>query len=114
MPSSELHFGALREMAACERQGALSCRGKPINSGAPQHAQAYRDTLYRVSKSQIRRGRRATPSSKSQRSAELLYARIKCANGRLSEREAVSDHGLFSSYDSQPEAADGQDSRCVF
>ena len=26
--SSELHFGALREVVTRERQGALSCRGK--------------------------------------------------------------------------------------
>ena len=56
----------------------MSCRGKP--GGAQQHARAYRGTLYRVSKHQIRRGRRVALSSMSQGSAELLCARIKGAN----------------------------------
>ena len=45
--SSERHFGALRDEVERERQAA-HCRRKP--GRAPQHAQAYRGTLYRASK----------------------------------------------------------------
>ena len=42
-------------------RGKWRCRGKP--GRAPRHAQAYRGTLYRVSKHQIRRGQKAVRSS---------------------------------------------------
>ena len=81
--SSELQIGALRELAA---RGEHYGRGKP--GRAQQHGQAFRDTLYRVSQHQIRRGRRVTRSSTSQGSAEPLCARIKGANQEVSEGKA--------------------------
>ena len=72
--SSELQLSALREVAARERQGALS-REKLV-------------ALYLVGTHQIQRGRRAARSSTSQGSAELLCARIKGANREVSEGKA--------------------------
>ena len=63
---------------------------------------------------QIRRGRGAARLSPSQRSAELLCARIKGADRRFLREKLVSDHGLFSSYVGQQGAANGQDSGGVF
>ena len=99
-------LGALREEAAHERQMTLS-RGKP--GRAPQHAQSYRGTLYRVSKHQIRRCRRAARSSMIQGSAEPLCARIKGASRVVLWEKLISDHGLLSSYKSQQGAVNGQD-----
>ena len=78
-------------------RGWWRCRGEP--GRAPQTVQAY--TLYRVSKHQIRRGRRAVRSLTSQGSAEPLCARIKSANREFLRGKLISDHGLFSSYESQ-------------
>ena len=70
--------------------------------------------LYWVDTHQIWRGWRAARSSTSQGSAESLCARIKGANGKVSEGKAISDHGLFSSYEGKQGAANGQDSWGVF
>ena len=73
--SSERQLGALREEVARERR-------------APQHAEAYRGTHYRVSEHQIQRGQRAAQSSTRQGNAEPLCARIGGAKRRVSERKA--------------------------
>ena len=79
LPSSNLvPFG--RWWHATSR-GQRQRRGK--SGRAQQHTQAYRRTLYRVSKHQIRRGRRTTRLSTSQGSAEPLCARIKGANRKI-------------------------------
>ena len=70
--------------------------------------------LYRVSKHQIRRGRREARSSMSQESAEPLCARIKGANREVSEGKKISDHGLFYSYEGQHGEANGQNIRGAF
>ena len=94
--SSELRFSALRE------GGGTREVGSPVAESLV--------ALYRVGTHQIRRGRRAARSSTSQESAEPLYARIKGANREVSEGKAISDHGLFSSYEGRQGAANGQDS----
>ena len=80
--SSELQIGTLRELVA--RGG--HCRGKPDR--AQQHRQAFRGTLYRVSKHQIRRGRWVNRYLMSQGSAEPLCTRIKDANREVSKGQA--------------------------
>ena len=52
--SSERQFGALREELALKRQVGGTVAGNLVGGRAPQHAQVYRNTLYRVSKRQIR------------------------------------------------------------
>ena len=66
--------------------------------------------LYRVGTHQIRRGRREAQSSTSQGSAEPLCAILKGANREVSEEKLISDHGLFSFYEGQQGAVNGQDS----
>ena len=78
--SAELQMGALRELVA--RRG--HCRRGKLGR-AQQDGQAFLGTLYRVGKHQIRRGRRATRSSTSQRSPEPLWARIKGVTREVSE-----------------------------
>ena len=73
LTSSELQFGALREVAA--REAGSTVEESPV-------------ALYRVGTHQIRRGRRAVQSSTSQGSAEPLCARIKGANRKVSEGKA--------------------------
>ncbi|CAM9850098.1 unnamed protein product [Ascophyllum nodosum] len=78
-------------------RGRDQCRGEPIV------------VLYRVGTHQIRRGRRAAQSSTSQGITESLCARIKGgANREVSEGK--TDRCLFSSYEGQQGAANGQDS----
>ena len=93
-------------------RGREHCRGKPGRE--QQHVQAYRGTRYRASKHQIRRGQRAARSSTSQGSAEPWRTRIKSANREVSEGKADSDHGIYSSYDGQQGAANGQGNCGVF
>ena len=85
-------------------------RGKP--GRAPQHAQAYRGTLYRVSKHHIRRGRREGQSSTDQ--GNPCTRESNAQTGGFLRGKLISDHGLFSSYESQQGGANGQDSRGVF
>ena len=75
--SSELQFGALREvlMVARERQGGTVAESLVRGSS----------TRHPASKYQIRRGRRAARSSTSQGGAEPLCARIDGANREVSE-----------------------------
>ena len=74
--SSELQFGALREV---------------LRVAAPGGQGAYAESLvvlYRVGKHQIRRRRRAARSLTSQGRAEPLCARIKGPNQEVSEGKA--------------------------
>ena len=71
---------------AHERQVALSQKAW---LGAAART-AYRHTLYRVCKHQIRRGWRAARSSTSQRSAQPLCARVKDADGGVSDKNNLS------------------------
>ena len=115
-------FGWLRivihQVRLCRAPIWVSSGG--VNRGKPgmeqHHAQAYRGTIYRASKHQIRRGRREAPSSTSQGSAEPLCARIKGANREVPflREKLISDHGRLSSYEGQQGAANGQDSRGIF
>ena len=66
--------------------------------------------LYRVSMHQILLGWRAARSSTSQGRTEPLCARIKGANWEILREKLISDHGLFSSYEGQQGAANGQNS----
>ena len=69
--------------------------------------------LYRVGTHQIRRGRRAPRSSMSQGSTEPLCVTIKGANREVSEEKLISDYGMFSSYEGQQGAVNGQeDTQC--
>ena len=69
-------LGPPQEVIICERQGALC--GKP--GKVQQHAQAYRDTIYRVSKHPIRRGQTEARSTTILESADTLCPIIKDAN----------------------------------
>ena len=65
--------------------------------------------FYRVGTHQIRRRRRASRSSTSQGRAEPLCARVKGENREVSEgKAAMSDHGLFSSYEGHKERRTGK------
>ena len=77
-----MHFGRWWHARGSGRCRRKSCR-------AQQHAQAYCRTLYRASKHQVRRGRRAAGPSTGQGSAEPLCARIKGANREVSEGKAA-------------------------
>ena len=78
-----------------------------VNPGrAQQHAQAYRGTLCRASKHQVRRGRRAARSSTSR--GNPCARESKARTGRFLVEKLISDHDLFSSYDGQLGAANGQ------
>ena len=59
--------------------------------------------LYRVGTHQLRRGRRAARSLMSQGWAKPLCARIKGVNREVSEGNAMSDHDIFSFYESHKE-----------
>ena len=73
--SSVLQSGALREVAARERQGTLSTVAESLIA------------LYRVNTHQIRRRRRVARSSTIQGSAEPLCVRIKGANREVPEKK---------------------------
>ena len=81
--SSVLKFGALQEVVVARER--LSQKAW---YGAAARAKLYRGMLYRVSKQQIRRGRREARSSTSQGSARPLCARIKDANREVSDVKA--------------------------
>ena len=87
----------LRKEMAREKQVGSLVHEK--SGRAPQHAQEYHGTFYRVSKHQIRRGRREAPSSTSQGSAEPLCTmmRIKGANRGVSGGRAddLSSRSVF-------------------
>ena len=93
-------------------RGKWHCREKPCR--APQHAQVYRGTLYRASKNQIRRGRKVARSATSQGSVEPCAPESKARTGGFLRENMISDHGLFSFYESQQGAANGQNFRGVF
>ena len=95
---SEPQFGALREVAACERQGALSRRAwqRPI-----EWVHTY--TRFGEVGGQLDRRRArgvlnpCAPESRRE-------------SGDFLRKKLTSDHGLFSYYEGQQKAANGQDS----
>ena len=72
--SSEFHFDALREVAACERQGSTVAESLVV--------------LFRMGTPQTRRGQRGARRSTGQGSAEPLCTIIKGVNREVSERKA--------------------------
>ena len=108
-------YGWSRMMLPCARffQAPIWC---PPGGGGTREA---RNTvakrlvpLYRVGTHQIRCGWLEARSSTYQRSAKPCVQESKVRTGRFF-RGMISDHGLFSSYEGQQEAANGQDS-CGF
>ena len=91
-------------------RGRWHCRGKP--GRAPQHAQAYRGTLYRVSKHQSRRGRRTAQSSTSHGSARARESKAQI--GGALRGKLILTTVDFLPTKSQQKAAEGQDSRGIF
>ena len=91
-----LQFGALREVAARERQGALSRRAWSRSIGWVR-------TRFGDGEGQFYRRR-------ARRVLKLCARESKAQTGVLKER-LISDHGLFSSYEGRQGAANGQDSR---
>ena len=102
--SSELQFGVLQEVVARERQGGLS---REVWLGA---AEAYPGTRYLASKHQIWRGRRtARPSTNQGGLLNPCARKSKVRSGKFLRRRRISDHDLFSSYEGQQGAENGQD-----
>ena len=91
-----------------DARGRWCCWGKP--GKVLQKAHAYRGMLYRVSKYQIRRGRRAARSPASQRECRT---RIKGANREVSEGKGHL-WPLFFPCESKQGAANAQDSWGAF
>ena len=69
---------------------------------------------YRVTKHQIRRGRRTARSSTSQEALKACARKSKARTGKFLRGKLISGHGLLSSYEGQQRAANGQDSCGVF
>ena len=99
--SSELQFGALREVVvARERQGALSRRAWYRSIGWVR-------TRFGEGGGQLdRRRARGVLSPCAQES--------KARTGRFLREKLISDHGLFSSFEDQQGAANEQDSWGIF
>ena len=94
--SSELQFGALREVAARERQGALS-------RSASKRSIGWVRTRFGEGEGQLnRQGARGV--------LNLCARESKARTGRFLRGKLISDHGLFSFYKGQQGAANGQDS----
>ena len=92
--SSEPQFGALREGGGTREAGSTVAESLV--------------GLYRVGTHQIRRRRRAAPSSTSQGRAEPLCARITGLTGRFLREKLISDHGHFSSCGGRKERRTGK------
>ena len=94
--SSELQFGALREVAVRERQGALSRR-------AWQRSIGWVRTRFGEGGGQLDRRRVRVVLNPCARES-------RARTGRFLREKLISDHGLFSSYEGLQGAANGQDS----
>ena len=93
LASSVLQFGALREVATRERQGALSRR-------ACQRSIGWVRTRFDKSGGQFDR----------QRAREVLNPcarELKARTGRFLREKLISDHGMSSSYEGRQGAANG-------
>ena len=94
--SSELQFGALREVAARERQEAMSRRAWERSIGWPR-------TRFGEGGGQLDRPRAGGVLHPCARES-------KARTGRFLREKMISDHGRFSSYEGRQGAANGQDS----
>ena len=94
--SSELQFGALREVVARERQGALSRR-------------AWEPSIEWV-RTRIGEGGGQLDRQRVRGVLNPCARESKTRTGRFLRENLISDHGLFSSYEGQQRATNGQDS----
>ena len=85
LTSSELQFGALREVAARERQGALSRRVRQRSIGWVR-------TRFGEGGGQFNHRR-------ARRMLNRCARESKARTGRFLREKLISDHGLFSSYE---------------
>ena len=100
--SSELQFGALREMAARERQGALSWRACWHSIGWVRYCIRFDEVGGQLDRRRARTVLNPCARESKVRTASFLREKL------------ISDHGRFPSYEGQQGAANGQDSWIFF
>ena len=106
-PPPGLQFDALREVVARERQGALSVVESLVGSSST-HKRIAASAIGRAS---VRFGERGGQLDRRRaRRVPNPYAREpKARTGMFLRGKLISDHGLFSFYEGQLGAANGQD-----